>query len=86
MDIKVTFLNAKLSYQSPITHKLRKMHAALVAALIIVGLIFIAMGLLRPDFNFMISCSPDSFSNSGRLDLNFSDKGSFNPSGRNFHG
>ena len=86
MDTKVTFLNAKMSYQSLITHKLRKMHAALVAALIIVGLIFIAMGLLRPDFNFMFSCSPDSFSNSGRSDLNYSDYGSLNPFGRNFHG
>jgi len=57
------------------------MHAVLVAALVIVGLIFIAMGLLRPDFNFMLSCSPDSFTD--RSDRNYSDYNSKNPNGGN---
>ena len=58
------------------------MNAVLVAALIIVGLIFIAMGLLRPDFNFMLSCSPDSFD---RSDRNYSDYDSKNPNIRTNH-
>ena len=45
------------------------MQAVLVAALIIVGLIFIAMGLLRPDFNFMLACgTPDSKSDQVSVD------------------
>ena len=59
------------------------MNAVLVAALIIVGLIFIAMGLLRPDFNLMLSCSPDSFFD--RSDRNYSDYDSKDPNIRTNH-
>lgn len=73
LDSKDKFFSGELKISEE-SRKLARMHAALVAALIIIGLIFIAMGLLRRDFNLMLYCPPENFDPSDSIGRNKTEK------------